>query len=224
MQRRQLEIICSFILFFIAVFVIQWFQTGKLDWTVVGVAVLFITLIFLSSKREIQKIIGEYPHPKRTRFIAGLTWFLATILSLPFVLYLVDQLNKPEPDFKNFAVFIIIPILFGIAVETFRIPNITDKSQSGLLCIIKKLASSIVLFIIFIPFFILTNKLQIDINSPDFYHPESLFRGFIVWAMVFCFYVGLFLFLFAVIDFIIVIKDLSIKKNRKPRQTRKHST
>lgn len=214
MLKKQIITICSFLA---VIFIYEWFLTRQFHWSIIGIAILSTLLVYLTSKREVLKIIGEYPHPKRSRKIYVLTWGLAIILSVPFVFYLLDQLNTQESDFKNFAIFVIVPILFGLAVEVTKIPNITTKTQSGLICVIKKLASSTVLFIIFIPFFILTNKLHTDINStPDFLHIESLFRGFTVWSMIFCFYAGLFLFNFAIVDLILVIKDLSTKKARKP--------
>ncbi|MBA7605768.1 hypothetical protein ES703_12903 [subsurface metagenome] len=213
MLKKQ---ITTILLFLVAIFIYQWFMTRQFHWSIIGVAVLSALIVYLTSKRDILKLIGEYPHPKRTKRIYGLTWGLAIVLSVPFVFYLLDQFIKQEPDFKDFAIFIIIPILFGLAIEMTKIPNITNKTQSGLICVIKKLALSTVLFIIFIPFFILTNKLHIDINStPDFIRIESLFRGFVVWSMVFCFYAGLFLFNFSIVDLIIVIKDLSTRKARK---------
>ena len=219
MLKKQIIIICSFLA---AIFIYEWFLTRQFRWSIIGVAILSILVVYLISKRDVLKIIGEYPPLKRSRKIYVLTWGLTIILSVLFIFYLLlDQLNKQEPDFKNFAIFVIVPILFGLAVELVRIPSITAKTQSGLICVIKKLVSSTVLFIIFLPFFVLANKLNIDINStPDLLHIDSLFRGFVVWSMVFCFYAGTFLFIFSIVDLILVIKDLSIKKIRKPRRTR----
>ena len=226
MKRSDRMLVCSLLLFYVIIFIYQWLMTGQFYWSVVGVAVLSLLLIYLTSKRGIQKIIGEYPHPKRSKFIIGLSWGLGAILMLILSLFiLLDQLSKPEVDYKNLIVFIVVPILLPIAFGVMKIPDVTKKTKTGLICVIKKLASSTILFVIFIPLFSLTNKLRIDINStPDLVHTESFFRGFIGWSMVFCFYAGLFLFLFAVIDFIFVIKDLAIRKPRKPRQTRKYLT
>jgi multisubunit Na+/H+ antiporter MnhB subunit len=185
------------------------------------VAVLSPFIIYLASKRGIQKLIGESPHPKRSRFILGLSWGLGAFLMLILSLFiLLVQLNKPEVDFKNFIVFLIVPILLPIAFGVMKIQNITKKTKTGLICVIKKLATSTILFIIFIPLFALTNILRIDINStPDLFHSESFFRGFIGWSMIFCFYVGILLFVFAVIDFTLVIKDLSTRKPRTQKQS-----
>ena len=217
-KRSDRVLICSLLLLYAAIFICQRLLTGRFHWSVIGVAVLSVFLIYLTSKRAIQKIIGEYPHPKRSKFINGLSWGLGAILMIVLAIFLLDQLNRAELDIKNFAIFIIVPILLPFAIGVLKIPNITNKTQTGLICVIKKLASSTVLFIIFIPLFTLTNKLHVDINSAPDFHMESLFPGFIGWSMVFCFYAGLFLFIFAVVDFILVIKDLSIKKPRKPRQ------
>ncbi len=62
-------------------------------------------------------------------------------------IFLLDQLNRAELDIKNFAIFVIVPILLTLAVGLTKIPNVTKKTQSGLICVIKKLASSTVLFI-----------------------------------------------------------------------------
>lgn len=225
MKRSDKMLILSLSIFFAAVFIIQWFLTGTFFWSVVGVALLSPLLIYLTSKRGVQKIIGEYPRFERSKFIIGLRWGLGAILMLILSLFiLLNQLNKPEVDYKNFIVFVVVPILLPIALGVMKIPDVTKKTKTGLIRVIKKLASSTILFLIFIPLFTLTNKLRIDINStPDLVHTESLFRGFIAWSMVFCFYAGLFLFIFAVIDFIVVIKDLAIRKPRKARQTRERS-
>lgn len=216
MQRRHIFNLLAFAVFFVFIFVYNWSKTGQWYWPIIGVAVLFLPLYFFSSTRPIQKIIGECPPIRRTPFIKNSSWFLALVLTFPFFLYLIDQLSKPEPDWKNFAVFIIIPILLGVSVEILRIPEITEKTKSNIISVIKKMALSTSLFVIFIPFFILTNKYQISINStPDFYHPISWFYGFVVWAMVFCFYVGLFLFIFGLIDFIFFTKNISIRRYRK---------
>jgi hypothetical protein len=131
------------------------------------------------------------------------------------------SLVNQDANYKNFAVFYITPSLFTIAFGAYKIPNITKKSKKGLLCVIKKLGLSVVLFILFFPFYLLTNNLNIVLNSaPDFFNLESWVRGFIVWSMVFCFYVGLFLLAFAIIDLLIVIKDLSTRKPRKPKEIR----
>ena len=222
MNKKQIIYAFLLLLYYAVVFLYQWVLTHTFFWTVIGVAVISEILVYLSSMRPILKVIGEYQHPKRTKYIIILTWCLASVISLPFIFYLLDQLHMSEPDYKNCAIFILVPILLGVAVGLTKVPNTTNKTQSGLVCVIKKLAVCTALFIIFIPFFTLTNKLQININSPpDFLHLESLFFGFVGWSMAFCFYAGLFLFLFALIDFILVIKDLSIKRPRKSRKTRK---
>lgn len=200
------------------IFVYEYFRTHQFHWSIIGVAILATLIIFLSSKRQVLKIIGEYPHSKRSKKLNVLTWILTMVLSIPFVFYLLDQLSTQELDINNFAIFIIVPILLGVSVGLIRIPSITTKTQSGLISVIKKFFSSMVLFIIFIPFFVLTNKRNIDINSLDF-HIESLFNGFVVWSMVFCFYAALFLFVFALVDSVLVVKDLSIRRVRKPKKS-----
>lgn len=211
-KRSDRVLICSLLLFYAAISIYQWLLTGRFYWSVIGVAILSVFLIYLTSKRAIQKIIGEYPHSKRNKRVIIITWGLVVFLLLPFTYLLIEQLAKTELDIKGFAVFIIVPILFGYAVEISRIPTITQKTQAGVICVIKKLATSTVLFIIFFPLLNLINKLRIDINSVPDFHLTSIINGIYAWSMIFCFYVGLILFIFSVIDFVVVIKDLSIKK------------
>jgi hypothetical protein len=225
MKRSDKLLILSLSIFFAAVFIIQRFLTGTFFWSIIGIALLSPLLIFLTSKKGVQKIIGEYPHLEYGKFINGLRWGLGAVLMLILSLFiLLDQLSKPEVDYKNFIVFIVVPILLPIALGVMRIPDVTKKTKTGLIRVIKKLFSSTILFVIFIPLFTITNKLRIDINStPDLIHSESIFRGFIGWSMAFCFYAGLFLFIFAVIDFALVIKELAIRKPRKAKKARQHS-
>jgi len=164
------------------------------------------------------KIIGEYPHPKRSKYMIGITWLLVAFLLFPFTFFLLEQLAKTELDIKGFAIFIIVPVLFGYAVGISRIPDITQKTQAGIVCLIKKLAMSTVLFIIFLPLLNLVNKLGIDITSAPDFHLTSIGNGIYVWSMIFCFYVGLILFIFSIVDFVVVIKDLSIKNKKSTRQ------
>jgi hypothetical protein len=221
MKRSDRFLIFSFAIFLIVIFAIRWLWEGILYWPVIGVAIIFPLIIYLTSRRWVQKIIGEYPHPERGRVISSLSWGLGAVMILVLTLFILDQLNQPEVDYKKFIVFLVVPILLPIVSAVMKIPDVTKKTKTGSICVIKKLATSTVLFIIFIPLFTLTNKLNININSaPDLLHGVSYFRGFIGWSMVFCFYTGLLLFIFAVIDFVLVIKDLS---TRKPRKTKKAS-
>jgi hypothetical protein len=222
MKRSDKMLILILTVFFAVIFGIQRLFTGTFYWSIVGVAVLSPLIIYLASKRWIQRLIGEYPHPKRSNVNVGLSWGLAAVLMLVFSLFLLDQLNKPQVDYKNFTVFVISPILFTVAVGMMKVPNITKKAKTGLVCVIKKLGSSVAAFVIFFPFFTLTNKLQVNINSAPDFHEEFLFNGFVGWAMAFCFYIGLFLFIFALSDFILAVQDLKTRKPSKPRQARQH--
>lgn len=222
MNKKQIVLTLLLLLLYVVVFIIQKLTTGQYYWSVVGITVLSPILIYLSTRRGIQRLIGEYPQPERSNEARLISWFSGTILMLVLTLFiLLEQLSKSEVDYKNFIIFIIAPILVACAVGIMKIPNVTKKTITRLKSVIKKSACSIILFVLFIPFFTLTNKLHIDINSQPNINPRYWFNGFVGWAMIFCFYLGLFLFIFALSDFILAIKDLSTRTPRKSRKTRK---
>lgn len=212
--RSKLLLICFAVLMWVIVILLEMKRIGQFPWYAIDVTIIVLVLLYLAQRRTIMKIIGEYPHAKRGKYLIGITWLLVIFILFPFTLLLLEQLAKTELDIKGFAIFIIVPILFGYAVGISRIPHITQKTQAGIICVIKKLATSTVLFIIFFPLLNLVNKLSIDIKSLDF-KPTSIGNGIYAWSMIFCFYVGLILFIFSIVDFVVVIRDLSIKKSNR---------
>ncbi len=211
-RRSKILLMCCVVLIWGTIIILESYRIGQFPWYSIGVTVIILLLLYLARRRTILKIIGEYPHPTRGKHVISITWLLVGFLLLPFTLFLLEGLAKTELDIKGFAIFVIVPVLFGYAIGISRIPNITQKIQTGTICVIKKLATSTVLFIIFLPLLNLVNKLVIDIFSVPDFHLTSIARGFYVWLMIFCFYIGLILFIISIADFVVVIKDLSIKK------------
>lgn len=216
-KRFKISLICVSLLGWVAVLGLEWFRIGHFPWHSIGITIIILILIYLLRRRTILKIIGEYPHPKRNKRVIIITSWLVVFLLFPFTYFLTDQLGKTELDIKSFAIFIIVPILFGYTVGISRIPNTTQKTQTSTICVIKKLATSTVLFIIFFPLLNLVNKLRVDITAAPDFHLISIGNGVYAWSMIFCFYAGLILFIIAVMDFVLVINDISLRK--KPGRT-----
>jgi hypothetical protein len=221
MEKKRTVLLVALTLFFVAAFIVSRFTNGQFQWSFLGVGVIFLIIVIISSNRDIQRLIGEYPHPKRSQNVVGLTWGLSIIMSLPIFYILIKGLIKQDPNYTNFSVFAIVPILTAFIYGISKIQNITKKTKTGLICIIKKLFISTILFIFFIPLYIMTNDLKIDLNvTPSFLDAYAWGRGFIAYGMIFCFYTGLFLLAFAITDFIITIKDLKIRKPRSSKKDR----
>jgi hypothetical protein len=110
------------------------------------------------------------------------------------------------------------PILCAAAISMMKVPDATKKVKRELVSVIRKLSFSTVLFVAFFFFFGLTNRLEVNINSVPNFHTESLLNGFVAWSMIYCFYAGLLLFIFALEDVVRAVTDLSTRKPRKPRQ------
>jgi hypothetical protein len=220
MTRLHRILVVLLPIFVALVIILEKVRTGIFHWSYVGVAILVVILVWFHSKRGIQKLIGEYPNPQRRPIVARFSGIFVPILALILSLYMMlFQMNKATIDPKNLLILVVSPIILTICFGIMKVPDLTKVTKTRLKSVIKKIITSTILFILFVPLFGLTNVLNPNIDStPDLLNGLSWFRGFIIWSMVCCFFVGLYLFCYALIDLIPIIKDASTRKQRRPKK------
>jgi len=213
MKREYLVLIVGLPLMLLVIELQYWLHTGQFIWSYLAIMIEIGLIIFLWCKYPLlKKLVGETGLTKRPRWRLVLNWCLVILLFIPFSLYLLTgELNQQIPLLAQFSIIAVAPVLGGLVLAAAsNLEKISEKRLS-LMCVAQKFISATVLFIFFVPFIYTVNLLSIDPNSFKWFDPVAWYRGIYFWLAVPCFYVGIVLFLFGIMDLVFVLVELDTK-------------
>lgn len=200
--------------------------TTLIEWTglwSILVVVIILAVVWLN-RGTIKKLIGEDKPKPRKRGMAEylLSEFLLMLLLPAFSIYfLVGDLYKTIPAVAQFSIVAVAPTLGGLVLTAASVLPKSDK-QLQLMRVSQKFIVATVLFIIFLPSFLIVDLLQgINITSftfSNFRYGQDWARGIYFWLAVPCFYGGTALFLWALRDLVYVLMGLASANEEAPKE------
>lgn len=206
MRRLALILAVTFVL----ISLISLWKYGTANWRDLGVMTAIIVIpivlaIFPTLRLQMMSIIGEKRPIQRPsyRLIAPIPFVV------PFVFYLLTQgVEKSIPPALQWSIIAIAPTLGGLVFAGAGNRRIKRGVYYELISVAQKLIVATVLFILFsCLFFTVELTSGIDTNSIDL-SVLGWLRGGSFWLSVAFFYVGVYLFLVAIIDLVFALRRL----------------
>ncbi len=194
-----------------------WLTYGLIEKTQVLVVVIFTVVILLiyEFRRWLRKIItpclniiGEEIKIPRSQSRFFFKYVFVLFFTIPFVFYLLAGGQEKTSSVLDFNIIVIAPTLGGLIFAGAGNRRIKNVARMELISVVKKFIVVTVLFIMFRSLaFTVDLTGGIDVNIFD-WTTMGIFRGVSFWTAATFFYVGVFLFLLALVDLVLSLRHL----------------
>jgi len=195
---------------FVLISLFSLWKYGNASWQDIGVMATIIAIPialagFPAVRQQMMSIIGE----KRSIQRPSYRLIIPIPFVIPFVFYLLTQgVEKSIPPALQWSIIAIAPTLGGLVFAGAGNRRIKRGVYYELISVAQKLIVATVLFILFTClFFTVELTGGIDTNVLDL-SLLGWFRGGSFWLSVAFFFVGVYLFLVAIIDLVFALRRL----------------
>lgn len=209
-RRYLLWLVLALVITFALIAVINWWRYGTIDWRNIGVMiaiVLFFVVmaVFPEFTGQLMSVIGERRSIRRPSY----RLIIPIPFVIPFVFYLLlSGVQKSVPPTLQWSIIAVAPILGGLVLAGASNRRIKKGAHDELISVAQKLIVATVFFILFTCFFFTVEITGgIDTSLVDL-SLMGWFRGVSFWISAAFFYAGVYLFLVAIIDLVLVLKRL----------------
>jgi hypothetical protein len=219
-----------FIVFVIILLILTQPHNDGLRFQITFLSLLDIFIIFPFSIRPTQsKLIAIIGYNGQSNKWFQIGYYVFILLSLtPFVLYiLTNSPNNPIrpatpnnpyyliPDTLRFGLIAITATLGGLVLTASNNSHLSDTTRRSFINVSKKFIISTILLIFFVVLFYTSNIYgEIDPTQLEkTITPQGVFVASVWWISVFCFYIGIMLFLLGIFELIISLNAIAHSNN-----------
>jgi len=195
---------------FVLITLVSLWKHGGISWRDIGVIVAIIVIpivlaVFPALRQQMMSIIGERRSIQRPSY----RLIIPIPFVIPFVFYLLTSgVEKSIPPALQWSVIATTPTLGGLVFAGAGKGKMKRGAYYELISVAQKLIVATVLFILFTClFFTVELTGSIDTNIIDL-SLLGWFRGGSFWLSVAFFFVGVYLFLVAIIDLVFALRRL----------------
>ena len=216
--KKQIVIISILAIFLIVSLVVtEWGHVEPTRLIAISVVIIFSILLavfqpFRKRVLRVLNVIGEDKDSIKKRP----PWLF---LLVPFILFIVcfyillGDSQVAVPSTLQFNIIIVSATLGGLVLATATISRVKRAKRRELLSVAQKLIVATILFVFTTALLFLVELLGgIDANSFE-WTTKGLFRGIFFWATVICFFSGVILFSFGIIDLILALSHMRRPNN-----------
>jgi hypothetical protein len=219
--NRQGNILIWVLILLLALFIYEefkyYYEVKNFNWLyLVSIIEIALLMVFWFKVKLLRRVIGEDGHTKRSKVQLSLIFTFIMILIIPLVIY--ETLNNVNTiqTIEPLSILVVSPTLGGLVLAFTALT--TKIKKVDLFAVAQKFIITAIMFVIFTPSMYLVEFLKINPAIPDMSNPSiNIIGGIYFWIATPAFYIGIILFLWALIDLVFALLDIAgilIKDNK----------